>query len=104
VVSDTGPVLHLTEARALHLLALTGDVQIPGAVDDEMAEGDPSWRAQRPGWISVELLAAPHDAIAAAWHLAGLLDTGEAEAISLAVQIHADWLLTDDAAARLFAS
>jgi len=32
-----------------------------------------------------------------------LLDLGEAEAIALAHQIQADWLLTDDAAARLFA-
>jgi predicted nucleic acid-binding protein len=32
------------------------------------------------------------------------LDAGEAEAIALAKQVAADWLLTDDAAARLFAS
>lgn len=31
------------------------------------------------------------------------MDAGEAEAIALARQITADWLLTDDAAARLFA-
>jgi len=31
------------------------------------------------------------------------LDAGEAEAIALARQIQADWFLTDDAAARLFA-
>ena len=33
-----------------------------------------------------------------------MLHAGEAEAIALARQIAADWLLTDDAAARLFAS
>jgi hypothetical protein len=33
-----------------------------------------------------------------------LLHAGEAEAIALARQIAADWVLTDDAAARLFAS
>jgi len=32
-----------------------------------------------------------------------LLHAGEAEAIALARQIRADWLVTDDAAARLFA-
>jgi predicted nucleic acid-binding protein len=32
-----------------------------------------------------------------------LLNVGEAEAISLARQLGADWLLTDDAAARLLA-
>jgi len=31
------------------------------------------------------------------------LDAGEAEAIALARQVQADWFLTDDAAARLFA-
>lgn len=39
---------------------------------------------------------------AAAWRQAGLLDPGEAEAVALARQINAQWLLTDDAAARLF--
>jgi predicted nucleic acid-binding protein len=37
------------------------------------------------------------------WQQAGLLDAGEAEAIALARQLSADWLLTDDTAARLFA-
>jgi predicted nucleic acid-binding protein len=69
-----------------------------------MAGQGPSWRTHRPDWISVEPLSDPHAATAEAWRLAGLLDTGEAEAISLARQINADWLLTDDAAARLFAS
>ncbi len=40
---------------------------------------------------------------AAQWQQSGLLDAGEAEAIALARQLSADWLLTDDAAARLFA-
>ena len=39
----------------------------------------------------------------AEWQQAGLLDYGEAEAIGLARQLKADWLLTDDAAARLIA-
>jgi predicted nucleic acid-binding protein len=33
----------------------------------------------------------------------GLLDPGEGEAIALARELKADWFLTDDAAARLFA-
>jgi hypothetical protein len=32
-----------------------------------------------------------------------LIDAGEADAIGLALQEHADWLLTDDAKARQFA-
>jgi len=44
----------------------------------------------------------PYDAEAEAWQQAGLLDAGEAHAIALARQLNVDWLLTDDAAARLF--
>jgi hypothetical protein len=36
VVCDTGPVLHLREARALDLLAKMGEVLIPPAVDNEL--------------------------------------------------------------------
>jgi predicted nucleic acid-binding protein len=37
------------------------------------------------------------------WKSAGLLHGGEAESLSLAVEIKPDWFLTDDAAARLMA-
>jgi predicted nucleic acid-binding protein len=37
------------------------------------------------------------------WQRAGLLHGGEAEALALALEIKTDWLLTDDAAARLMA-
>ena len=40
---------------------------------------------------------------ARSWLHAGLLDPGEAQALALAAQISADWLLTDDAAARTLA-
>jgi predicted nucleic acid-binding protein len=40
---------------------------------------------------------------ARSWQQAGLLHYGEAQAIALARQLGADWLLTDDAAARLLA-
>jgi len=54
--------------------------------------------------IVFDTLDTRHAAEAAAWLQAELLHAGEAEAIALARQIEADWLLTDDAAARLFAS
>ena len=47
--------------------------------------------------------SSPYDAEAAGWQQAGLLDAGEAEAVALARQLNAQWLWTDDAAARLFA-
>lgn len=96
-------MLHLAEAQALPLLQLTGEVHIPHAVDAELGRHSPDWAAQRPSWIGVDGLAGSHAAAAAAWYQAGLIDQGEAAAIALAQQLHADWFLTDDAAARIFA-
>jgi predicted nucleic acid-binding protein len=103
VVSDTGPILHLSEAQALNLLSPTGEVHISIGVDEEISQYQPDWQSERPDWITVDGLIPPHDEEATEWQHAGLLDPGEAEAIALASQISADWLLTDDAAARLFA-
>ncbi|MBI3944426.1 MAG: hypothetical protein HY321_00755 [Armatimonadetes bacterium] len=98
---DTGPVLHLSEAGVLYLLEWLGEVQVPPAVDAEVAQHDPDWR--RPRWLRVTPLVSPPDTDALAWQQAGLLGAGESEAIALACQVGAEWLLTDDAAARLFA-
>jgi len=103
VVSNTGPILHLDEAQALELLRQTGEVHIPKAVDTELAQHSPDWPTRRPNWLVVDTLIAPYHAQATMWQQAGLLDIGEAEAIALARQVNAQWLLTDDAAARLFA-
>jgi predicted nucleic acid-binding protein len=103
IVSDTGPILHLSEARALALLGLAGDVHIPPAVEAELHYLLPAWPADRPDWIRLDDLAPARKAQAAAWQQAGLLDLGEAEAVALALDLHPEWFLTDDAAARLFA-
>ncbi len=103
VVSNTGPLLHLGEADALILLSWTGEVSIPKAVDREMSLQNSLWQSQRPVWIHVHELNASYKIEANSWQQAGLLESGEAEAIALARQVNAHWLLTDDAAARLFA-
>jgi len=103
IVSNTGPLLHLGEAQALDLLARAGEVWIPKAVDSEIAHYEERWGIQRSTWIRVEPLVQPYETQAAQWQQAGLLDVGEAEAVALARQVQADWFLTDDAAARLFA-
>jgi len=51
----------------------------------------------------VQVLAPPHEREATGWTQAQLLGSGEAEAVALARQMSAHWLLTDDATARLFA-
>lgn len=103
VVSNTGPVLHLGEADALLLMSWTGEVSIPKAVDREMNQQNPLWQSEKPAWIHVRELTASYKVEAEAWRQAGLLESGEAETIALARQLNAHWLLTDDAAARLFA-
>ena len=103
VVCDTGPLLHLSEADALMLLSWAGEVSIPAAVDWEINRQNHLWQSQKPTWIQVREITASHKADAEAWEQAGLLGSGEAEAIALAREARADWLLTDDAAARLLA-
>ncbi len=102
VVTNTGPLSHLQEAGVLDLMSLTGEVHLPPSVAQEIAYLLPSWRS--PSWLQVvDALAVPYAEEALTWQQAGLLDAGEAEAIALARQLRADWLLTDDAAARLVA-
>ncbi|HEX8220253.1 MAG TPA: hypothetical protein VF914_13745 [Chloroflexia bacterium] len=100
VVSNTGPLLHLTEAGYLELVKLAGEVHIPRAVAVELA-GYSLWRI--PDWLTLDELDESYETDAAMWQQVGLIDAGEAATIALARQLHADWLLTDDAAARLLA-
>jgi predicted nucleic acid-binding protein len=101
VVSNTGPLLHLSEASDLDLLSLMGEVHIPRGVEREIAYHISTWIT--PAWITVDALDEPHATDSVTWQQAGLLQIGEAEAIALARQLEVDWLLTDDAAARLVA-
>jgi predicted nucleic acid-binding protein len=102
-MSDTGPLLHLHEAMLLSLLEHAGVIVMPKAVDNEMTLHVLDWYARKPQWLTVTTVGAPYDVQAAGWQQSGLLEAGEAEAIALAHQLSAAWLLTDDAAARVFA-
>lgn len=99
LVADTGPLLHLHEAGALHLFPLIGQIFLPSLVVAEM-------RARSlllPNWAKFQMLSTEHQQRALHWQRAGLLHGGEAEALALALEIKPDWFLTDDAAARLMA-
>ncbi len=104
IVCDTGPLLHLREAGLLDLLSKIGKVFIPRMVDMELAEINDSWKGQKPPWIFVETLSPTESSQAEVIHSSGLLHQGESEAVILAQRLKVDWLLTDDAAARVFAS
>ncbi len=103
VVTNTGPLLHLHEARGLALLRLTGRIYVPPAVATELAALRPAAPAALPAWVTLTRLHSTHQHEARAWQQADLLHPGEAEALALARQEHAAWFLTDDAAARLLA-
>jgi predicted nucleic acid-binding protein len=94
VVADTGPLNYLHLIGQLEILpALYGEVLVPPAVLREMAHphAPPGLRlvAQNPPpWLQVRIPATVQ--------FRDLLDDGEAEAISLAVELRAQRLLIDE--------
>ena len=104
LVADTGPLLHLHEALALHLLPLVGSVSVPVRVITELRKHAPhAFSATLPTWLTVSPLSPSAQQRATAWQQSGLLHSGESEALALAEESRPDWFLTDDAAARLMA-
>src|SRR5690606_37408666 len=105
VVSDTSPIVNLAAIGHLHLLRdLFGALTIPEAVYREIAvEG-----AGRPGaeeveaanWITTRPVRSPRlvRAFEADVHV------GEPEALALALELDADWILLDERAARRLAA
>jgi len=102
-VCDTGPILHLREAQVLPLLEKTGEVVIPPAVEQELEARISNWARERPGWLQVAQMAEEVTRQAERWMVLAALDAGEAQAIALAHAGQGDWLLTDDARARVLA-
>ena len=85
VVGDTGPLLHLDEASALHLLESVGQILIPPVVSQELSS-----RMDLPSWVNIEELNRSAQAKAREWGHREELDSGEAEAIALAMQVKSD--------------
>jgi len=82
VVSDTGSLLHLSVA-------------------DEFEQNAQGWKP--PQWVQIIELTKSSRQISLGWQRNKLIDAGESAAIALALQIQANWLLSDDAKARQFA-
>ena len=97
VVSDTSPLTALlTVGEARLLPELFAEVVIPEAVRDELLRT----HTLLPAWVRVE----PVKNVAEAARLGRLVDTGEAEAIALARELHADRLLIDERRGRKLAA
>ena len=85
----------------ISLLQQAGDILIPPVVNLELERQITGWNSL--DWLSIHQLESEYINNAHAWVSTDQLDPGEAEAIGLALQVKADWLLTDDAQARRFA-
>ena len=96
VVSDTSPITALLAVGKAELLKqLFGEVVIPNAVESELLRTHPAL----PAWLSVQTL---QNAAKASLY-ARSVDRGEAEAIALAEELHADHLLIDERKGRRLA-
>ena len=96
VVSDTSPITALLAVQQAELLKqLFGEVVIPNAVETELLRTHPTL----PAWLRVQ----PLQNSAKANLYARSVDRGEAEAIALAEELHADHLLIDERKGRRLA-
>jgi len=84
LVTDTGPVVHLHEAGALHLLPLIGDVALPLLVLTEVRTRSPSlWPESPPEWVGIQTPTPNAQRRAQAWRQANLMHGGESEGPSV---------------------
>ena len=101
IVADTSPLNYFVLIREIELLpGLFGQVIIPHAVRAELhAPGTPlvvrEWADSAPSWLEVRTASFIDPGIK--------LGLGEAEAICLAAELHADQLLVDDRKTRRIA-
>jgi predicted nucleic acid-binding protein len=98
VVSNTTPLNYLILIEAADLLPkLYGRVLIPFAVRDELNQHRAPQKVRRwainvPDWLEIDAIGSPTAIAISHLHL----DPGEREAISLALERQADFLLMDE--------
>lgn len=93
VVSDASVLINLDRIGQLALLReIYGRVAVPAAVWHEVWRGAPRLMESQSEWI--ELIPVANRELVA--KLAENLDPGESEAIALAIEIRADFLLIDE--------
>lgn len=103
IVSDTSPIrvlAHLGHLEVLHLLF--GEVLVPPAVVEELEQPRQRFAPVAVRSLPYICVQAPTDR-SAIDQLLGQLNLGEAEAIVLAIEVHADAVLIDESAGRAVA-
>jgi predicted nucleic acid-binding protein len=103
VVCDAGPLIHLDQLDCLDLLADFSRVVVPDVVWREVEHHRPTALDQKT--IRLERLEPREEPSAELISLHRLLalHAGEVQALQLAQELDADFLLTDDSAAKLAA-
>lgn len=95
-ISNTGPILHLTEIDLQKTLEIFPVIFIPTEVVNELRKN----KISIPSKIKILKLNSESKDIVKILVNQGNLNFGEAEAIALALQEKADYFLTDDLDAR----
>lgn len=98
IVSDTSPITNLYQIGKLYLLeSLFKQVIIPSKVFEELSEL-PIQKAfiENQAWISVQ----SSQNLVLIEFLEEKLDAGESQAIALALELHADYLIIDEIEGR----
>src|SRR5688572_18313754 len=103
VVSDTSPLVAFSFLGLEALLSkMLGEVLVPPAVASEVATPRFGFPGIAIGLIPGVLVRIPADRDLIQ-NLMSRVDVGEAESLALALELHADLLIVDDAAARVVA-
>ena len=100
VVSNTGPLIHLTEINLIKALDVFQEICIPDEVKNELIRN----KINLPKKVKVTHLKPQFKDVATILVNKFSLDLGEAQAIALALQERADYFLTDDLDARTVAN
>lgn len=100
VVSNTGPIIHLSEIKLVQVFGIFTSVFIPRAVEKELSKHNIAIPRK------IKILDLNSELKKRAEMLMSMynLDLGEAEAIALAMREKANYFLTDDLDARVVAN